>query len=57
MSKKFKPSMFNICTYNADNELLIFNSFQGLKSIKIVSNDKKNKIEKWLNNDEMNCND
>lgn len=49
--------MFNICTYNADNELLIFNSFQGLKSIKIVSNDKKNKIEKWLNNDEMNCND
>lgn len=57
MSEKFKPSMFNICTYNADNELVIFNSFQGLKSIKIVSNNKKNKIEKWLNNDEIDCDD
>lgn len=55
--EKFKPSMFNYyMEYGED--LVLYNSFQGTKSICQVSKEKKETIREWLNQErevDTNC--
>lgn len=51
--ENYKPSMFNY-VLDGDDNFVLYNSFQGTKSICSVSEAKKNKIKNWLSSSELN---
>lgn len=44
-----KPSIFNHSTKNKRGELLLYNSYHGLKSLCKVSSEQSSLVERWLN--------
>ena len=49
MVSKYKLSMFTTYTVNERNEIILYNSLQGLESVKCVNSGTD--VEKWLNNE------
>ncbi len=44
----FKSSMFNHYVENEDEELVLYNSLQGTSSIRLVGEEKREKIKEWI---------
>lgn len=53
MKKKYKPSMFNY-HINMNDKIILYNSYQGTKSICAISGEKKHKIKDWIDSTEIN---
>ena len=52
MIKKYKPSMFNYLLHDG-NEMVLYNSFQGSKSIVRIGKENKEKVLQWTNSNEI----
>ena len=44
----FKSSMFNHYVENEDEELVLYTSLQGTSSIRLVGDEKREKIKEWI---------